>query len=130
MTDRTDEIRSTRAPKLREDQIEVLSRYGQTRETETGEVLFRAGDTSSDFIVVLEGEVELVDDFAGERRTMGVMRPGRFVGDLILLTGQAAYLSVVVRSRATPSGPSRTSSALERRLGGFEKSWNILAQGR
>jgi thioredoxin reductase (NADPH) len=25
------------------------------------------------------------------------MRPGRFVGDLILLTGQAAYLSVVVR---------------------------------
>src|SRR4028119_1087632 len=97
MTDRTDEIRSTRAPKLREDQIEVLSRYGQTRETETGEVLFRAGDTSSDFIVVLEGEVELVDDFAGERRTMGVMRPGRFVGDLILLTGQAAYLSVVVR---------------------------------
>src|SRR4028118_2383104 len=97
MTDRTDEIRSTRAPKLREDQIEVLSRYGQTIETETGEVLFRAGDTSSDFIVVLEGGVELVDAFDGERRTMGVMRPGRFVGDLILLTGQAAYLSVVVR---------------------------------
>ena len=61
MTDRTDEIRSTRAPKLREDQIEVLSRYGKTRKTEAGEVLFRAGDTSSDFIVVLEGEVELVD---------------------------------------------------------------------
>jgi thioredoxin reductase (NADPH) len=97
MNDRTDEIRSTRAPKLREDQIGVLSRYGKTRKTETGEVLFRAGDTSSDFIVVLEGEVELVDDFAGERRTMGVMRAGRFVGDLILLTGQAAYLSVVVR---------------------------------
>ena len=97
VSDRTDEIRSTRAPKLREDQIEVLSRYGQTRETETGEVLFRAGDTSNDFIVVLEGEVEVVEDFAGERRTTGVLRPGRFVGDLILLTGQAAYLSVVVR---------------------------------
>jgi thioredoxin reductase (NADPH) len=97
MTDRSSEIRSTRAPKLREDQIEVLSRYGQTRKTEAGQVLFRAGDTSSDFLVVLEGEVELVDDFAGERRTMGVMRPGRFVGDLLLLTGQAAYLSVVVR---------------------------------
>ena len=96
MTDRSSEIRSTRAPKLREDQIEVLSRYGQTRETVAGEVLFRAGDTSSDFIVVLEGEVEVIDDFAGERRTMGVMRPGRFVGDLILLTGQGAYLSGVV----------------------------------
>jgi thioredoxin reductase (NADPH) len=97
MNDRADEIRSTRAPKLREDQIEVLSRYGEMRKTEDGQVLFRAGDTSSDFIVVLEGEVEVVDDFAGETRTMGVFRPGRFVGELVLLTGQAAYLSVLVR---------------------------------
>jgi hypothetical protein len=69
--DRTGEIRSTRAPKLREDQLEVLKRYGQTRTTEVGEVLFRAGDTSNDFIVVLEGEVEVIDDFAGETRTVG-----------------------------------------------------------
>ena len=91
------EIRSTRAPTLREDQIEVLSRYGQTRETEVGEVLFRAGDASNDFIVVLEGEMEIVDDFAGEARTMGVFRPGRFLGDLNMLTGQAVYLSALVR---------------------------------
>jgi hypothetical protein len=57
MTDRYSEIRSTRAPKLRKDQIEVLSRYGQTRETVVGEVLFRAGDPSSDFIVVPAGDV-------------------------------------------------------------------------
>jgi len=97
MDDRADEIRSTRAPKLREDQIEVLSRYGQTRRTKVGEVLFRAGDISNDFIAFLEGEVEVVDDFAGEARTMGVMRAGRFVGDLNMLTGQAIYLSAVVR---------------------------------
>jgi thioredoxin reductase (NADPH) len=95
--DRTDEIRSTRAPTLREDQIEVLGRYGQTRKTEAGQVLFRAGDASNDFIVVLEGEVEVVDDFAGEARTMGVMRAGRFVGELNMLTGQGLYLSAVVR---------------------------------
>jgi CRP-like cAMP-binding protein len=62
--DRTDEIRTTRYPRLSEDQIEVLSRYGETRKTEAGEVLFRAGDTSNDFFVVLEGEVEIIDDFA------------------------------------------------------------------
>jgi CRP-like cAMP-binding protein len=95
--DRTDEIRSTRSPKLREDQIEVLKRYGQTRKTEVGEVLFRAGDTSNDFIVVLEGEVEVVDDFAGEARTIGVFRAGRFPGELNMLTGQAMYLTAVVR---------------------------------
>ena len=97
MNDRTDEIRSTRAPKLREDQIEVLRRYGETRKTEVGQVLFRAGDTSNDFFVVLEGEVEVIDDFAGEARTIGVFRAGRFLGELNMLTGQAMYLTAVVR---------------------------------
>src|SRR5215207_4913412 len=97
MTDRSDEIRSTRAPKLREDQIAILSRYGQMRKTEVGQVLFRAGDTSNDFIVVLEGEVEVIDDFAGEARTLGVFHAGRFLGELNMLTGQAMYCSGVVR---------------------------------
>jgi len=97
MNNRTDEIRSTRFPALREDQIEVLSRYGETRETAAGQVLFRAGDTQNDFIVVLEGEVEVVDDFAGEAREMGVFRPGSFLGDLHMLTGQGVPLSAVVR---------------------------------
>ena len=97
MTDRAAEIRSTRAPMLREDQIEVLNSYGRTRKTEVGEVLFRAGDTSNDFIVVLEGEVEVIDDFAGDARTIGVFRAGRFPGELNMLTGQAMYLTAVVR---------------------------------
>src|SRR5918996_1276390 len=97
MNDRLDEIRSTRAPKLREDQIEILGRYGQTRKTEVGDVLFRAGDTSNDFIVILEGEVEVIDDFAGEARTIGVFFAGRFLGELNMLTGQAMYLTAVVR---------------------------------
>jgi len=97
MHDRSGEIRSTRAPALREDQAEILGRYGKTRMTEAGQVLFRAGDTQNDFVVVLEGEVEMIDDFAGEARTMGVMRQGRFLGDLNMLTGQPIYLSAVVR---------------------------------
>jgi thioredoxin reductase (NADPH) len=97
MTDRSDEIRSTRAPTLREDQIEILRRYGQTRKTQVGEVLFRAGDTSNDFIVILEGEVEVIDDFGGEARTIGVFLAGRFLGELNMLTGQAMYLTAVVR---------------------------------
>jgi hypothetical protein len=35
--DRTDEIRSTRYPRLSGDQIEVLSRYGEIRKTEARE---------------------------------------------------------------------------------------------
>jgi thioredoxin reductase (NADPH) len=94
--DRTGEIRSTRAPTLREDQIEILERYGQTSKTQVGDILFRAGDTSNDFIVVLEGEVQVVDDFAGEARTIGTFLAGRFLGELNMLTGQAMYLTAVV----------------------------------
>ncbi len=97
MIDRTGEIRSTRAPTLREDQIEILRRYGQTRKTKVGEILFRAGDTSNDFIVVLEGKVEVIDDFAGDARTIGTFLSGRFLGELNMLTGQAMYLSAMVR---------------------------------
>src|SRR5215218_3754080 len=94
--DRADELRGTRVPKLREDQIEILGRYGQTRETKVGDVLFRAGDTSNDFIVILEGEVEVIDDFADEARTLGVFHARRFLGELNMLTGQAMYCSAVV----------------------------------
>jgi thioredoxin reductase (NADPH) len=106
MTDRSSEIRSTRAPApfrsitipaaLSEDQIEVLRSYGQTRETEAGQVLFRAGDSSNDFFVILEGEVEIIDDFAGEVRRVGVFSAGTFLGDLHMLTGQGVPLSAVV----------------------------------
>ena len=80
MLNRSGEIRSTASPTLTEDQIEVLMRYGETRKTEAGQILFRAGATSYAFIVVLEGEVEVVDDFAGDTRTIAVHVPGRFAG--------------------------------------------------
>lgn len=90
-------FRTTRGPApLREDQIEVLRGYGQTIETEAGQVLFRAGDTTNPFLVVLQGEVHAVDDFAGEVRMVGVFGAGTFLGDLHMLTDQGVPLSAVV----------------------------------
>jgi thioredoxin reductase (NADPH) len=106
MTDRSSGVRTTAAQEpfrttrgpspLREDQIEILRRYGRTQETVAGEVLFRAGDTTNDFFVVLRGEVTVIDDFAGEVKTMGVFGPGTFLGDLYMLTGQGVPLSALV----------------------------------
>jgi CRP-like cAMP-binding protein len=39
----------------------------------------------------------VVDDFAGEARIIVTQRAGGFVGELNMLTGQARYISVVVR---------------------------------
>jgi thioredoxin reductase (NADPH) len=56
-----------------------------------------AGDTSYEFMVVLEGVVEILDDFAGEARSLGILEAGRFVGEMTVFTGQAIYVSAVVR---------------------------------
>ncbi|HEY6582524.1 MAG TPA: cyclic nucleotide-binding domain-containing protein [Rubrobacter sp.] len=91
------EMRRPVSTMLTQGQIEVLRRYGQTRKSEAGQVLVKAGDAENDFIVVLDGVVEVIDDFAGEARTMGVLEAGSFVDELNMLTAQALYLSAVVR---------------------------------
>jgi thioredoxin reductase (NADPH) len=97
MDNRTDEIRSVAFPTLTGDQIAYLERYGEVRDTEAGQVLFTEGDRSYDFIVILEGEVEIADNFGGKRRTIAVHGAGRFLGEMNMLTGQSVYLSAVVR---------------------------------
>ncbi len=106
MTDLSSGVRPAQAPApfqaarrpapLREDQIEILRGYGETIETEAGQVLFRAGDTTNPFLVVLQGEVHVIDDFAGEVRVVGVFAAGMFLGDLHMLTDQGVPLSAVV----------------------------------
>ena len=90
-------IQSSAFPTLAEDQIEFLRRYGEVRKIEPGQVLFREGDRSYDFIVILEGEVEIVDNFAGEARTIAVHGARRFLGEMNMLTGQSVYLSAAMR---------------------------------
>ena len=87
---------STAFPVLDGDQISGLKAYGEVRETEPGQVLFREGDTSYEFIVILEGSVSIVENFGGEARTIASHGPNRFLGEMNMLTGQAVYLSAVV----------------------------------
>ncbi len=97
MDNRADGIQSSAFPTLADDQIEFLRRYGEVRKIEPGHVLFREGDRSYDFIVILEGEVEIVDNFEEEARTIAVHGARRFLGEMNMLTGQSVYLSAVMR---------------------------------
>ncbi len=90
------EVASTAFPTLDESQLSYLENYGEVRETEPGQTLFRDGDTSYDFIVILEGKVNIVESFSGRDRTIATHGPGRFLGEMNMLTGQAVYLSAVV----------------------------------
>jgi thioredoxin reductase (NADPH) len=83
-------------PLLGEAQIEVLRRYGTEHAVDAGDVLFAAGDERYDLIVVLDGEVEIVQGHGRPDRevivTYGALE---FLGEMGLLTGQRVYLSAV-----------------------------------
>ncbi|MGB3683369.1 MAG: FAD-dependent oxidoreductase [Rubrobacteraceae bacterium] len=83
-------------PTLDSSQTSFLRQYGEIRETGAGQKLFQEGDTSYDFIVILEGSVDIVESFSGEDRTIATHGAGRFLGEMNMLTGQAVYLSAVV----------------------------------
>jgi thioredoxin reductase (NADPH) len=84
-------------PRLSEAQIEALERYGERRATRPGEVLYREGDTQSDFFVIVTGKVAIAEEHGCEERVLGVHGAGRFLGELNLFTGQPMFVTAVVR---------------------------------
>jgi thioredoxin reductase (NADPH) len=85
-------------PRLGEEVLAVLEAAGERRPLVAGEILFRAGDPSPDFFVVLRGSVAVIDGFGSPaERVIGVHRDMRFVGELNLVTGQPAFLTAVVQ---------------------------------
>jgi thioredoxin reductase (NADPH) len=79
--------------------LEELSEFGRRRALSAGDVLYRAGQSNSDFFVLIDGEVEVVRDDESQELVV-VYTSGQFIGELGLLTGQRAYLT----ARSTKSG--------------------------
>src|SRR6266536_6613922 len=89
-------------PILSGPQLEVLHRYGAEQSVVIGDLLFLDGDETYDLIVLLEGEVRIVEHYAQpDEFVLVTYGPGEFIGEIGLLTGQRAYLTGVV------SAPSR-----------------------
>lgn len=84
-------------PRLSEGQIATLTGRGEVRTTGgADEELYREGDRGYDFVVVLEGRVAVVEGYGRpDERVVGLHGPRRFLGEIGLLTGQAALVSAV-----------------------------------
>jgi thioredoxin reductase (NADPH) len=83
-------------PTLADSELAVLEALGTRRPVTVGEYLYREGDIAYDFYVILSGAVEIVVRSDGEERIIARHGPGRFLGELNLLTGQRVYLSARV----------------------------------
>jgi thioredoxin reductase (NADPH) len=84
------------APVLDDEQMAQLAGFGRRRRVEAGDVLYAEGDASYDFFVVLSGAVDIVTTYDGQEEVLVSHGPGRFLGELNLLTGQRVYVTARV----------------------------------
>ncbi|MFF7158979.1 FAD-dependent oxidoreductase [Streptomyces sp. NPDC008139] len=85
-------------PRLTDDQMALLDPAGQVRQVREGEHLFRAGERTEQFFVVLSGTVAVVEGQGDQEQVVQLHGPHSFLGELGLLEGQTAFLSAVVRT--------------------------------
>jgi thioredoxin reductase (NADPH) len=81
---------------LNDAELGALEQLGVRRSLAAGEYLYREGDPSYDFYVVLSGAVEIVVHVDGQERIIARHTPRRFLGELNLLTGQRVFVSARV----------------------------------
>jgi thioredoxin reductase (NADPH) len=80
------------SPILSRGHVRMLAERGEERTAAEGDFLFRIGDASYPFMVVLEGEAAVLDAAGNEIARQG---PGGFLGELNLLTGQTVFVDGV-----------------------------------
>jgi thioredoxin reductase (NADPH) len=85
-----------RIPTLDGSEIALLEPLGKRKQVEAGQYLYRQGDASYDFYVILSGLVEIVVDSDGGERIIVTHGPGRFLGELNLLSGLRVFVSARV----------------------------------
>ncbi len=94
--DSADADRRGAFPTLGAAELEILRARGTERDVAAGDVLYREGDATYPFIVLLEGRVEVFAAFGtDDERTIATHEPGGFLGELNLLTGQGVFVTGV-----------------------------------
>jgi thioredoxin reductase (NADPH) len=92
-------LQAGRSPVLDAAQIAVLRTYGQEFDVAAGDLLFAEGDETYDLIILLAGQVEIVENYGrGDQSVLATYGPSQFLGEIGLLTGQRVYLTSVART--------------------------------
>lgn len=77
-------------PKLSDQELQGLSKYGREVKIAAGDVLFNEGDPTYHFYVVLEGQIRVTKQVGAEEQLLTVHDPGGFTGEISMLTGRPA----------------------------------------
>lgn len=84
------------APTLNTEDVALIAELGVRRQVSQGEHLYRAGDVSYDFFVLVNAEVEIAVSVDGGENVIARHGPGRFLGELNMLSGLRVFVSARV----------------------------------
>lgn len=87
-------------PVLTPAQIARVQSSGKIRNVQSGEILFRPGDTNISFFVLLSGAMEIVQPALAAERLITTHFAGSFTGELSMISGQRC----LVLGRVTEPG--------------------------
>ncbi len=108
-------------PTLDAADMALIAELGVRRQVEVGEYLFREGDASYDFFVLVSAEVDIVLSVDGGENVLVHHGPGRFLGEQNMLSGLRLFVSarVVTSGEAivVPRDQLRQLMATNPRLG-------------
>ena len=108
-------------PTLDGNQLATLDALGTRRSVAPGEYLYREGDATYDFFVVVSGAVDIVLHADGEERVITRHGAGRFLGELNMLSGLRVFVSARVVEAGevivVPTATLRTVLATQPALG-------------
>src|ERR1700744_5176353 len=83
----------TAFPTLTEADLDLLDTLGSRPQVAAGGDLFPEGAGAYDFNVVVSGTIEIVSHDGAEEQIVAEHGPGKFIGELNLLTGMRVFVS-------------------------------------
>ena len=87
---------------LEEEQIGRMKEFGQARDVQPGDEIFRQGDTDHGVFIVLSGSLEIFNvSTTGEEEILRVVERGAFTGEVNLLSGRRSLVSCRAREASS-----------------------------
>jgi thioredoxin reductase (NADPH) len=87
-------------PRLTEAQLRSFDELGERRAVARGDVVYREGEHSTEFVVLVRGQAVVVSgyDEVGDRdpEILRVHGPRRFLGELSIFSGQVEFVTTVI----------------------------------
>jgi thioredoxin reductase (NADPH) len=83
-------------PRLTPEQVGRVAAHGRIRRVEHGEVLVAAGKLTPKFFVISTGTIEALNLNSGHEATVTTLVPGQFTGEVTMLSGRRALVTLRV----------------------------------